>query len=398
MLSLAAVAQAVNPADDDAGSGRDAGDQPATAVPIQPGTHEGRVTEQIDRVDHYSFEAEQGDVVVATVPDGGPRLWVGLVGPDGEEHAYGADFSGAWVPIPETGTWTVKLELTGSSNQLPQTSVDYTFQLERSDDFYTHERTVEDGWYTAEIDVDQPGRLLGYVRGASPQEPSHAYANFGAVASSANEADGGSHGHWSAHGYGHGARQEASPISLVEELVPGEQAPTQRVDAFSPWNIPQIVTGYVDAQMRVTALEAPDGHGLKVAVASTTPFELREASGSEVTHWTSSDNEPTALGEVPGVMANGPASLKAPTEHGLRGYFYTYDRGGRITDPSGDCYATDSELFAHPEAGPWRFDLNPDQDAVYSEHVYLVAADVPRLGLFDSRGDPLGSLRDPGCP
>jgi hypothetical protein len=384
---IAGQVGAINPTDDDAGSGRDAGDQPATAVPIEPGTHEGRVTETVDTRDHYSFAADEGDVVVVTVPDGGARLWVGLVGPDGEEHAYGADLEGVWLPIPEAGTWTVLVELTGASSDLPAAAVDYTFELERSQDYYVHERTVADGWYTAEAAVDEPGRLMGYVRGQSPQDPGEAYGNFGAVASWKAKPEGGRTLSWSAHAYGHGATSEGSPFAIASEILPGDDG--AQAASFSPWSEGQILDSYAEAQMRLTALEAPSEHGLRVAIASTSPLEVREATGSEVVHWTTSDNEEETILQTGGVVATEAANLTVPTDHGLRGAFYTYDAGGEIHTPDGDCHEAGSgELFADPQAGSWEFRLNPVQDVGYTEHVYLVAADIPQLGTFDWGGNP----------
>lgn len=388
---------ALNPTDDDAGSGGDAGDEPATAVEIEPGTYEGRLTETIDTRDHYAVDAEEDDVIVVIVPDGGPRLWVGLVGPDGEEHAFETDSTGVWLLIPEDGTWTIRFELTGASSEPPAASVDYTFQLERTDELYTHEATVEDGWYTAEVAVDEPGRLMAYVRGSAPQDPGEAYGNFGALDAWIAKTDGGESSSSSQHGYGHGAATEASPFSLLSETLPGDDG--AQVTSFSPWDNVEILDGYEEAQMRVTALEAPSAHGLRVAFASTSPLDVQEAEGSEVTHWTTSDNEDAVLARPPGVVVTEEARLTVPIDHTLRGYFYTYDAGGSITDPSGQCHEVGSgELFEDPRAGDWTFQLDPIQDVGYTEHVYLVAADVPRLGVFDwGGGQPLGTVEGDPC-
>ncbi|HEX2021196.1 MAG TPA: S8/S53 family peptidase [Candidatus Thermoplasmatota archaeon] len=64
-------------AQDDAGSGRDAGDGPATAVPIQPGTvYKGTVTGQVigETTDWYSFEVRAGDAIEAHVAGPGVCL------------------------------------------------------------------------------------------------------------------------------------------------------------------------------------------------------------------------------------------------------------------------------------------------------------------------------------
>lgn len=104
--------------DDDAGSGRDAGDSRSDAMPIEAGTYSGRAITGIDHTDWYAFdlEAGQGVHVTATRP-------MSLTGPEvanwdsGGQYAYATTnstwyaFAYASVPYNPVSDYTFTLEV-----------------------------------------------------------------------------------------------------------------------------------------------------------------------------------------------------------------------------------------------------------------------------------------------
>lgn len=79
-LPIAPLANAVNPLDDDAGSGGDAGDTVAEATPVALSTIVGRLTYPIDTYDHYLLDIPAGRAVIVS-PDG--PVSFDVVGEDG---------------------------------------------------------------------------------------------------------------------------------------------------------------------------------------------------------------------------------------------------------------------------------------------------------------------------
>lgn len=105
--ALVPAAQAANPLDDDAGSGGDAGDTHANALPIEPGTYEGRLTPPADQVDRYAVEAERGQVLELDVDADAIRVRV--LDPDGRAYRFflGDDPVYPDMILHKTGTWQV---------------------------------------------------------------------------------------------------------------------------------------------------------------------------------------------------------------------------------------------------------------------------------------------------
>lgn len=117
LLVSAVPAVAKNPLDDDAGSGRDAGDTPDDAIPIEVGEVPGRLTPPADRSDHYRIHLEEGQVlgIALDAPDRGipraERAPVHAVILDAQGRAYQGVLaeSSASLIVPRTGTWYVEV-------------------------------------------------------------------------------------------------------------------------------------------------------------------------------------------------------------------------------------------------------------------------------------------------
>lgn len=87
---------------DDAGSGRDAGNDLATAVAVGPGFHEANIAPVADAHDRFTFSASAGDSLRFRY-DGAVTMY--LIAPSGDALSSGyVIFDGT---APETGTYTV---------------------------------------------------------------------------------------------------------------------------------------------------------------------------------------------------------------------------------------------------------------------------------------------------
>jgi len=116
---------AVNPTDNDAGSDRDAGDREELALPIETGTHEATLAPPYDRIDWFTFEAEEGQRLEFGIETWDNVTFVELYGPGGDPH-FDLPPGNVSHVVSETGSWTVQFR---HSNSDPWPA-NYRFSIE----------------------------------------------------------------------------------------------------------------------------------------------------------------------------------------------------------------------------------------------------------------------------
>ncbi|HWH08962.1 MAG TPA: hypothetical protein VNX21_07160 [Candidatus Thermoplasmatota archaeon] len=119
LLLLPAVAAVPTPGADDAGSGTDAGDAQALAMPVGPGTYRGAVRMGADDADHYRIDVPAG-VVLRLQATGAWTVAARVVDDAGVERFSGlASWLWGSYAVPGGGTWHLVLESAISASAAP---------------------------------------------------------------------------------------------------------------------------------------------------------------------------------------------------------------------------------------------------------------------------------------
>lgn len=121
------------PGQDDAGSGGDAGDHPALAVPVDAGTYEGMLAGQTDVDDYYEIDPPATSLIQLSV-DAEAEVVVELVDPEGNVREFGSTtpalegpgFEGEAIGAPK-GEWQLHV-LLPDDTRLDQ-DIPYRFEL-----------------------------------------------------------------------------------------------------------------------------------------------------------------------------------------------------------------------------------------------------------------------------
>jgi len=396
ILASLPAADAVNPLDNDGGSGHDAGDLPADAVPIQPGQVQGRIAPPVDARDYYRFDAAAATVVRLTYSAAVGALY--LRSHDGATYGVVPPARTVQLVVPKAGPWFLLVDV----HQNPfnyaagPTNYEFTFAAETRPhvaiiDSPSKWHVVEAQWgrtreiaYSAWVNPNidalnfEPTAALfalnhRFVHDNDVQEPVFADQIYRTAAS--------------------GERVVAGPVGPYE-------APSTppAVDAAAD-ELSQPLFGGADAcsdcsgTLRVR-MAATGARTWIIAIASTDTFEVRNASGSDLVLWSERDAQGTTQIRVPGLAADTQRETAFAVSDGFLGSFLPYRAKASVTRPDNRTSALDCTL---PEAnvcqtadflgplGTWTIRMEPRVAAgAGSDMYYLFGAQFPSLGLWDS--------------
>lgn len=132
------------PGQDDAGSGGDAGDHPAAAVPVGEGRWTGALAHQIDELDHYELDPPPAAMVRVSVGSG-ETVAFELLDPEDRVRDTGAtkdDFETPRVDAVSApqGRWILRFELPAAISSDPEVAYSFEVSYGRHD----HVTRVED--------------------------------------------------------------------------------------------------------------------------------------------------------------------------------------------------------------------------------------------------------------
>lgn len=144
VLLVPGVVPAGVPGQDDAGSGRDAPDEPTHGVLVGEGVHAGRLVVGVDGADHYTLAAPPDAVIRLWADAGGETIQGTLTDGDGVERDWGVGDHRYRMRLdavarPEGG-WRLGVMLI-DGQQYADAEVDYVFSV--TYDRHTHAATFE---------------------------------------------------------------------------------------------------------------------------------------------------------------------------------------------------------------------------------------------------------------
>lgn len=386
VLSLFAsgAGSAVNPLDDDAGSGMDAGDIREAALAIQPGGYEGRVARPYDLWDYYVFEATAGQVVRLSLV-GTAGVYGSIESFDGVALASVAPGESAAALIPANGP-TLLAITTAFIIAAPEFgTLDYGFLFSLETPAHSALWTANGPASVAEYDWGQPVQVNAHASVALPLEVQSAMQVMLAL-----EAWIEPEGYvWEIHVFQFATQPEAfgsglgHTILIAPGMSSGIALPEMGINESGGW-VALSVDHRAVRWLRVVMSGTPGQHLL--TSFSEAPFR-RDFSGEvESFLWDESNSGAEVQVLAPGLSVTGPRQLARDL---TARHIVFFDPGGwmgAITDPSGQSTpTTDPKLIIFPAStGEWRFDLGPTIGAgLGAVHRYLHEVRVPYLDVIE---------------
>lgn len=393
-LTVPTGALGINPTDDDAGSGGDAGDRSEQALTIEPGTYEGRTTNPADLVDWYAFEAEEGQILTVSAPVLDPSQRLDVVDPGGETRAT-VPYSPASLAVPETGEWRIRVSQTWWRALLPfdPRPTPYRFGIDLTDegtavsaDGFPGGTVVEAAWNEA---TDAEIRASACARQGPGAEPEVAgYMLWVNVTIDGRRET-----------FGHGRVLGASGTG-ASVFVEG---PAER-GADAPLSVStETFDGCVGASAAPVAEEgrirgvvwATHAHSDSLlSLTANRSIDARTFSTDETVTWKGGSADSSRV-RAPGANVAEARSTVQPLPEGFYGRFETYGAGGWARAPNGSTVAIDEGeggiyLVSAP-SGDWQFRLNGSASVLAADRYYLAGVEAPGLGLtqpFSGVGRP----------
>lgn len=399
LLVAGLPAAAVNPLDNDAGSGGDAGDVPALALPLVAGSYSGRLNQWFDDFDHYAVESDGRQVLrLATSGDFGQFLEV--FDPDGSAH-----FS-MWIGMEDSiylsaaGTWVLRVwtvPLPASPD--PPGFLHYHLDLAIATPVFALTDRPGLGWSAYEFRWDAPGRVdvvgrpevgleaaeptstIVLLEVPSPYGPSFWIALSGGLS-------------------GVGKYLRFSPAGVVQELPfpPTSGVVRDAADATGLGGGQVWGTEHGAGWLRVLVLQVGGAPRVRVDVTADVPVTMAEAHGSDVVAWGDRDAGGAVQLMAPGVSVIGKRAFELTIDSPFMG-LYELPRGLATEDPlvwssieqpwvegpAGPRWLYPGQLhlfLMRPPLGSWTFHLGPTVGlGPYADVLYLTGFFFPRLGL-----------------
>lgn len=400
---LASTVGAVNPTDDDAGSGMDAGDTEEGALEIDEGSYTGTLTNPIDARDQYVFETDGGEVLSLgwENPDEGVGI-VNLYTPDGRKYThdltadrtFGNGEAEEYI-LAHPGMWRLEFEVS--------------------------EVSAGPAGYGFSIALDEP--TIGAVAGGGDSraatvearltEPTDVFIQgWSSVASNESQAFAG-RVHATYEGYMRADTDDPEPIQgssgfYVYRSAAGEQVriaegPNRDLDLHGDegadgleWlNRRSFLPGFRGTIHGISYVTTGDGDmvsGVWTLGGNGPSGTASSGTSDHIVHWTSADVPADTKVVAPGVSAVGPWEQSTQLNRSFAGVFdtngagalATNDSAGWVEGPPGASPDTfqDSYILNEPEPGTWTFHVN-NTNVGTGARSFLTGAFTPDLGIWN---------------
>jgi hypothetical protein len=391
LAATALPATAVGPLDNDAGSGRDAGDVSALAVPVAPGSFTGTVRLGVDMFDWYSFPAAQGQLLhVHLASLGGGPVHLELFGPatgtpmqplDG-----GLDYAGTTLSpdvdfiILETGTWFFRVNpVAAASPQAASAPYRVTWSLTTP---ATSQVLVSAGtWEAIEARIPTATDLVAYLRMEYDTNTDHAY-----LGNLYEEIQPGFPFAFGVLGDATGNTLSVRPSPIPDTALPVVSAG----NGGQGQSLGPVVLHGFSGPLRLTAVNSLPRVRLVLAVAALAPGTVATATGTGSLVWEEANRDVPNRVVTPVLTKEDGGDLRLSTALRFLGAFYTGTGGGSATDPSGasvplfaSCGCTTSDPWAPWTPGDWTFHVGAALTVGSpNEHLYVGGFYVPALGVY----------------
>jgi hypothetical protein len=384
LASSASVGLALNPTDDDAGSGHDAGDIPETAVAIEPGSHRGRLTESVDSSDHYVFQAQAGQVLRFELL--ARNVSAVLIAPGGDTKPSGLGMER--LLIHETGEWILRFQapLVDGSDPTPMQHR-YRFSFDLSTPGSATYRSSFPGSMVVEASWED-SRRFSLHETVCFDAPAGSSFQAGGYLLRANLtfADGGylrliTASFSSSAGPGRTVVLQEERHRVPSSVETGIDRPRGTSCAGSG-----LIGTAASGTIRGVVYTTHEDRGSHLTFEANGSVELREAGGETVT-WNGRTGESTLSAQAPGLQVADDRSKRIDLPDPFFGLFDTDGVPGSAEAPNGDRYPLGSDrssvsLIQVPGGG-WRFQVDASASLVTSDDAYLHGAPAPRLGLVE---------------
>lgn len=363
----------LNPSDDDAGSGGDAGDTRSTALPIDEGTYTGTLLNPIDARDQYVFHAERGEVLRLDWEDPGYDIGIANVyAPDGRQYGHDMTPGEDEYVLHQNGTWRLEFEV-GETSLGP---VDYTFSLELHE---PHTGAVAGGddrrAATLEARFEEPTDVFTQVWSSVGLNATDAFAARARITYDGFlDADSpdpypvqGAIGHYIQRG------AAGTDVHVTNELrhEPGMHV-EEDGDGIEWLSSRSWLYDFRGTVHVVSYVTSSDG-GLMAGISAGSGL-ARSASFDDVVHWTNDDVPADTKAIAPGISAVGPWTKSIELDRSFSGVFDT--SGGAAADTNGSAGSVEG-----PEGAEW----------TTHDTFYLLDRTVPGEWTFHANNTSLGT-------
>jgi hypothetical protein len=378
---------AVNPTDNDAGSDRDAGDREELALPIETGTHEATLAPPYDRIDWFTFEAEEGQRLEFGIETWDNVTFVELYGPGGDPH-FDLPPGNVSHVVSETGSWTVQFR---HSNSDPWPA-NYRFSIELHEPQQRIVDHVSAGGTVFEASWEGTLDLSLTVLGCVSRGPSLHAENAGHLLW-ANWTDRGFDRQW----IGGGATDSPGTGTTIRsgDTIDTDVPAIEPIETDSPGCLGLHFSGDIDdGSIRTLLWATHESQRSALTFGANRSVDARTSHVDEVIQWSGETNEGFQM-QAPGLNVAGERSTEEQLSSEFVGHFKTYGSGGWIDPPKDDRIpiedGEDHVWLASPTPGDWGFGLEPSLAVGHAERIHLHGIDAPSLGL----ADPPSVIREP---
>lgn len=399
-IATVPVTRGINPTDDDAGSGGDAGDRRDAALTVLLGTYRGRLTGSVDGVDYYRFNLSSSvlleiafdrSVDSARGCDGELRL----ERPDGTPYAWFGLNETRPVPVPTSGTWYLRADLQGC-----EASLSYLFSIDTRPAYDIQVLEFASDGATGELAWNGSAEVYAYAwawsSNRSDGRGGHDAQEPGALANAAEFYSNGTNPPWHVRAFILHAPGTGTTVGTEPEVAPELTVDVAPVTSdglgIASWTHIQPGLGFFETGsarfMTYSTFEASRGSLVFAIKGNVTS---RMAMADQVVDWNTENAPADRQVLAPGASYTGPRNRTLEVEGYFSGFFSPRS-SWKVTDPLGN--TADGSCFSVPVStcdwewlfglteGNWRFEVERSHGVgPYAADGLLDGIFVPELGL-----------------
>ena len=387
-------AWAVNPADDDAGTGADAGDHHLVATPILPGSYAGHLLGGPDTFDYYTFAGDAGDFVqVGVQSTAGFWLSADLLGPGPDPlqpDRYASASGGLTFILPKPGAWYLRFAVSVAAPN-PFVDYEYTFAQTHVEGAIIVEISEPSRVY--EMSFDETTEVYFWMRNRlDSSDAASAEGSFRAYDLIIRKQPPGSPGSFAA--WSVGGTLSSGLLQHVESHdppVPPADIPLPRIETDAGGSISsRFYAEDVTGHLRVNLFSTAPNSTFDLVFWASAPFAYATAPGGEPFSWTTEDLADGDDVMLPVAMATDAADYGFEAGERMVGYFLPSEAERSATGPDGTDYPAEPDwgmLFYRPQPGSWTLHVGPVSQSVWEDghagldQVLFAGANMPALGI-----------------